>query len=61
MTAVHVNRTLKSLVDVVKLSGTVALILDWERLAAIGEFDPDYLQIATEPDRIRIAQGFSVG
>lgn len=59
MTAVHVNRTLKSLGDVVKLSGTFALIHDWERLAAIGEFDADYLQIATEPaDRIRIAQGF---
>lgn len=56
MTAVHVNRTLKSLVEVVKLWGSSVHVRDWDRLVAIGEFDPDYLQIAGEPaERIRIA------
>ncbi|MEH6664750.1 MAG: Crp/Fnr family transcriptional regulator [Brevundimonas sp.] len=57
MTAVHVNRTLKSLVDVVKFSGSTVHIHDWDRLAATGEFDPGYLQIAAEPaERLRIAE-----
>lgn len=57
MTAVHVNRTLKSLADVVKFCGSTVHIRDWDRLVAIGEFDPDYLQIVGEPaERLRIME-----
>ena len=45
LTPVHVNRTLQSL----RKDGVLSTLFrrfqihDWERLAAIGEFDPDYL------------------
>lgn len=47
LTPVHVNRTLKSLRSsgVVQIDGRIYRIADWERLAALAEFDPDYLQI----------------
>ena len=43
----HVNRTLKALrqIGVVEVDGRIYRIPDWPRLAAIAEFDPDYLQI----------------
>jgi len=53
LTAVHVNRVLHSL----KQSGLVALekrtitIKDWERLVAMADFDPGYLQ--SEPMTVR--------
>lgn len=47
LTPVHVNRTLKALrIDgAVEIDGRVYRIPDWRRLAAIAEFDPDYLQL----------------
>jgi CRP-like cAMP-binding protein len=47
LTPVHVNRTLKALrqIGVVEVDGRIYRIPDWPRLAAIAEFDPDYLQI----------------
>lgn len=47
LTPVHVNRTLKSLRSsgVVQMDGRIYRIPDWERLAALADFDPDYLQI----------------
>ena len=51
LTPVHVNRTLKTLkqLGVVQVDGRVFRIPDWPRLAAIAEFDPEYLQLM-EPD-----------
>jgi CRP-like cAMP-binding protein len=47
LTAVHVNRTLKALKaeEVVALGNRQVTVLDWERLAELGEFDPAYLRI----------------
>jgi CRP-like cAMP-binding protein len=47
LTPVHVNRTLKALREAgaVEIEGRIFRIPDWARLAAIAEFDPDYLQI----------------
>jgi CRP-like cAMP-binding protein len=47
MTSVHVNRTVRALREagLVSVTGRRVRILDWPRLAAIGEFKPDYLQI----------------
>src|SRR5438270_7268173 len=49
LTPVHVNRTLKSLREgtVVNISARYAEILDWDRLAHIGEFDATYLQLGS--------------
>jgi CRP-like cAMP-binding protein len=48
LTPVHVNRTLKVLKEAgaVEAEGRLYRIPDWPRLAAIAEFDDDYLQIA---------------
>jgi CRP-like cAMP-binding protein len=48
LTAVHVNRTLKALKEAgaLSLERGMVHILDWERLAEIGDFDPVYLQMA---------------
>jgi CRP-like cAMP-binding protein len=48
LTAVHVNRTLKALKDagVISIVRHTVKILNWQRLAAIGDFDPVYLQVA---------------
>ena len=47
LTPVHVNRTLKALktIGVLEIEGRIVRIPDWPRLAAIGDFDPDYLQM----------------
>jgi CRP-like cAMP-binding protein len=58
LTAVHVNRTLMSLVDdgVSVRRGTV-YIENWEALAEAGEFDPAYLQADVAPtERLRIVR-----
>ena len=47
LTAVHVNRTLKSLKqsEAVAIDGRIVRILNWPLLAARGEFDESYLQL----------------
>jgi CRP-like cAMP-binding protein len=47
LTPVHVNRTLKALKElgVIETDGRIFRIPDWPRLAAIAEFDAEYLQI----------------
>jgi len=47
LTPVHVNRTLKALREIgaVEVEGRIFRIPDWPRLAAIADFDPDYLQL----------------
>ena len=47
LTSVHVNRTLQSLRNdgVVDLRSRAIHVLDWERLVAIGDFDPSYLHL----------------
>jgi len=53
LTPVHVNRTLKALKGqgLVAVSGRTLRISDWERLAAIGDFDPAYLQMESDVAR----------
>ena len=53
LTSVHVNRTLRALKDagLISCNGRVVHIHDWPRLAAVGEFDADYLQIKSGPVR----------
>jgi CRP-like cAMP-binding protein len=48
LTSVHVNRTLRALRDehAVDIRGREIRILDWRRLAEIGEFDGAYLRLA---------------
>lgn len=59
LTPVHVNRTLQMLRGdgIIEWSrGHVVRIPDWESLAAIGDFDPTYLQTNVRPEeRLRIA------
>jgi CRP-like cAMP-binding protein len=52
LTPVHVNRTLKALraLGVVEVEGRIFRIPDWPRLAAIADFDPDYLQLEPPAD-----------
>jgi CRP-like cAMP-binding protein len=47
LTPVHVNRTLKALRDagIIEVEGRIYRIPEWTRLAAIAEFDAQYLQI----------------
>lgn len=47
LTPVHVNRTLKALkaVGAVEVEGRIFRIPDWPRLAAIADFDAQYLQL----------------
>jgi CRP-like cAMP-binding protein len=57
LTAVHVNRTLKSLAaeGFVIVSDRRVRILDWDRLVSLGDFDAGYLQADYEPDeRLRL-------
>ena len=59
LTPVHVNRTLKALAaeGLVIVSGRRVRILEWEKLATVGEFDPEYLQADLKPEeRLRIAE-----
>ena len=53
LTPVHVNRTLKALkqLAVVEVDGRIFRIPDWPRLAAIAEFEPDYLQMIAPAER----------
>jgi len=53
LTPVHVNRTLKALKaqGLVAVSGRTFHVRDWDQLAAIGDFDPHYLQIECEVPR----------
>jgi CRP-like cAMP-binding protein len=52
LTPVHVNRTLRALKEIgaLEIEGRIFRIPDWPRLAAIAEFDPDYLQILPSSD-----------
>ena len=57
LTSVHVNRTLKALKSegVVDVATRRVRILNWDVLARLGDFDPDYLQTDIRPEeRIRI-------
>jgi len=47
LTPVHVNRTLKSLREskLVSTDGRIIRVLNWPALAALGDFDPTYLQL----------------
>lgn len=57
LTTVHVNRMLKALSQVVKVTDGTVHIHDWVRLVEIGKFNSDYLQVDLRPaDRIRIAE-----
>jgi CRP-like cAMP-binding protein len=53
LTPVHVNRTLRALKEtgVIEVEGRIFRIPDWPRLAAIAEFEPDYLQIIPPTDQ----------
>ena len=54
MTAVHVNRTIQALrgEDVIHTEGRTIHVRDWNRLADIGEFDPAYLLLDGQTDRL---------
>lgn len=59
LTSVHVNRVLRALRDegLAAKKGDIVHIFDWDRLAATGEFNADYLQADQAADeRLRIAQ-----
>ena len=59
MTAVHVNRTLQSLRTdgLIEWHHRVIRIPQWEALATVAEFDPDYLQASVRPEqRLRMVQ-----
>jgi CRP-like cAMP-binding protein len=47
LTHIHINRTLQALrtAGLFRLAGGVLDILDWDRLADAGQFDPCYLQL----------------
>lgn len=51
LTAVHVNRSLKTLSDLVTLKAGRVTIHDWARLARVGEFDAAYLAADTGTER----------
>jgi len=50
LTSVHVNRTLKSLEaeGLIKRTRRSVIIPNWKALAAVGDFDPNYLHFETE-------------
>jgi CRP-like cAMP-binding protein len=51
LTSVHVNRSLKSLSDLVTVRGGNVQIHDWAKLARVGEFEAAYLVADTAPKR----------
>jgi CRP-like cAMP-binding protein len=55
LTSVHVNRTLRTLREegMAHVRARVVQILDWNRLAELGEFDADYLNADTSRDARR--------
>jgi CRP-like cAMP-binding protein len=57
LTPVHINRTLQSLRrnNLVVTKGHEMHILDWDRLACIGEFDEGYLETGSERSTTRAA------
>ena len=58
LTAVHVNRVLQKLrTEGVVLEHRMMQILDWKRLASLGDFDGIYLQTDAQPQRrLRLAE-----
>lgn len=52
LTGVHVNRMMRTLRDhgLIATDGNMLHILDWNGLAAAGEFDPGYLHLRRETD-----------
>ena len=53
LTAVHINRTLQSLRQdglLQRVERSIERILDWNRLADVGDFDADYLHLRGEPE-----------
>jgi CRP-like cAMP-binding protein len=59
LTSVHVNRTLMSLRHdgLAEVSSRAVRVPSWSALAAVGEFEPSYLQVRIRPEeRVRIAQ-----
>lgn len=50
LTPVHVNRSLKTLRDLVTVRSGVVRIHDWAGLAGVGEFDDSYLIADTAPE-----------
>lgn len=50
LSVVHVNRTLQDLrgEKLITLKAHKLTVLDWERLAALGDFEPDYLFLDSE-------------
>ncbi|MCP3732709.1 Crp/Fnr family transcriptional regulator [Sphingomonas sp. MG17] len=53
LTSVHVNRSLKTLTDLVTIRHGRVRIRDWHALADVGEFEGSYLTADTAPDRQR--------
>ncbi|WP_174296461.1 Crp/Fnr family transcriptional regulator [Sphingomonas bacterium] len=55
LTSVHVNRTLRRLREdgLVEVSAREARLLDMSKLAALGEFEPDYLYLDDERRSVR--------
>lgn len=55
LTPVHVNRTLKGLREdrLLEMVNRTVHIINWKRLAEIGDFDPAYLRVGAEPAPIR--------
>ncbi|TGS36187.1 Crp/Fnr family transcriptional regulator, partial [Mesorhizobium sp. M8A.F.Ca.ET.182.01.1.1] len=51
LSVVHMNRVIGTLrrMNVINWTGHRIVILDWERLVAIAEFDPTYLSMVHEP------------
>ena len=51
LSVVHMNRVIGTLrrMNVINWTGHRIVILDWERLVAIAEFDPTYLSMRREP------------
>ena len=59
LTPVHINRTIMALrkEELVTIRGHTVWIHDWDSLAEVADFDPEYLQIDVRPEqRIRIAE-----
>lgn len=52
LTSVHVNRTLKALKEsnLISIDGRIVRIMNWPSLAAIGDFDPAYLQLEEQQE-----------
>jgi CRP-like cAMP-binding protein len=54
LTPVHVNRTLQQIrgQDLLRFANRQVEILDWDGLASLAEFDPDFLMLDGPPHRI---------